>query len=52
MVLVCTAKGCPRCAEKLTFPKNRRINSADSDFLSDGGYSVKYLDYDWSLNGK
>ena len=26
--------------------------SADRDFLSAGGYSVKYLDYDWSLNGK
>ena len=26
--------------------------SADRDFLSTGGYSVKYLDYDWSLNGK
>jgi hypothetical protein len=25
---------------------------ADRDFLSAGGYSVKYLDYDWSLNGK
>lgn len=26
--------------------------SADRDFLSTGGYSVKYLDYDWSLNEK
>lgn len=26
--------------------------SADRDFLATGGYSVKYLDYDWSLNEK
>jgi hypothetical protein len=26
--------------------------SADSDFLAAGGYSVKYQDYDWSLNEK
>jgi hypothetical protein len=28
------------------------LASADSDFLSAGGYSVRYLDYDWSLNEK
>ncbi len=28
------------------------IVSANSDFLSAGGYAFKYLDYDWSLNGK
>ena len=28
------------------------LTSADSEFLSAGGYSVKYLDYDWSLNEK
>ncbi|MEN8807943.1 MAG: DUF547 domain-containing protein [Desulfobacterales bacterium] len=26
--------------------------SADREFLATGGYSVKYLDYDWSLNEK
>lgn len=28
------------------------LDSEDRSFLSAGGYSVKYLDYDWSLNGK
>jgi hypothetical protein len=28
------------------------LTAADSNFLSVGGYSVKYLDYDWSLNEK
>jgi len=26
------------------------LTAADSNFLAVGGYSVKYLDYDWSLN--
>lgn len=28
------------------------LSAADSDYLKSGGYSVKYLDYDWSLNEK
>jgi hypothetical protein len=26
------------------------ISPSDGDYLKAGGYSVKYLDYDWSLN--
>ena len=28
------------------------LDSADRDYLTAGGYSVKHLDYDWSLNEK
>lgn len=28
------------------------LSTADGDYLKSGGYSVKYLDYDWSLNEK
>jgi hypothetical protein len=28
------------------------VDSADSNFLSAGGYAFRYLDYDWSLNEK
>lgn len=28
------------------------ISASDGDHLKAGGYSVKYLDYDWSLNAK
>ncbi|MDZ7579347.1 MAG: DUF547 domain-containing protein [Deltaproteobacteria bacterium] len=28
------------------------LSAADGDYLKSGGYSVKYLDYDWSLNEK
>jgi hypothetical protein len=28
------------------------ISPSDGDYLKAGGYSVKYLDYDWSLNTK
>jgi hypothetical protein len=28
----------------------RFLSASDSDYLKTGGYSVKYLDYDWSLN--
>jgi hypothetical protein len=29
---------------------SRYLSSSDRDYLKTGGYSVKYLDYDWSLN--
>jgi hypothetical protein len=29
---------------------SRYLSAADSGYLKAGGYSVKYLDYDWSLN--
>jgi Protein of unknown function, DUF547 len=29
---------------------SRYLSAPDSDYLRTGGYSVKYLDYDWSLN--
>ncbi|MFY9943490.1 MAG: DUF547 domain-containing protein [Desulfobacterales bacterium] len=29
---------------------SRYLSAADSDYLKTGGYSVKYLDYDWTLN--
>jgi hypothetical protein len=28
------------------------LSAADGDYLKTGGYSVKYLDYDWTLNEK
>jgi len=28
------------------------LSAADGGYLKSGGYSVKYLDYDWSLNEK
>jgi hypothetical protein len=28
------------------------LSAADGDYLKAGGYSVKYLDYDWALNAK
>jgi Protein of unknown function, DUF547 len=28
------------------------LDESDSDFLKKGGYSVKFLDYDWTLNEK
>lgn len=28
------------------------LSETDADYLKEGGYSVKYLDYDWSLNEK
>ena len=31
---------------------SRYLSSSDRDYLKTGGYSVKYLDYDWSLNEK
>ncbi|MBR9986934.1 MAG: DUF547 domain-containing protein [Desulfosarcina sp.] len=29
---------------------SRYLSASDRDYLKTGGYSVKYLDYDWSLN--
>ena len=29
---------------------SRYLSALDRDYLKSGGYSVKYLDYDWSLN--
>jgi hypothetical protein len=31
---------------------SRYLSASDDDYLKAGGYSVKYLDYDWSLNTK
>jgi len=31
---------------------SRYLPESDRDYLKAGGYSVKYLDYDWSLNAK
>jgi hypothetical protein len=31
---------------------SRYVSASDSDFLKRGGYSVRYLDYDWSLNAQ
>jgi len=31
---------------------SRYLSDADGAYLKAGGYSVKYLDYDWSLNAR
>jgi hypothetical protein len=31
---------------------SRYLSASDGEYLNAGGYSVKYLDYDWSLNAK